>query len=97
MRQLYYTMHEFDDAKKEADAEIKDCLRDIGSFFPSVKIEIRMAWRKDLGFCEGCMIPTMIPEAELLCNGETIRKDLLDFIVLDVLALETKMIKPGRK
>ena len=94
MKQLYYAMHEFDDAKKEADAEIKDCLHDAGSFFPSVKIEIRMAWRKDTGFCEGCMVPTMIPEAELLCNGELIRKDLLDYIVLDILELEMKMMKP---
>ena len=92
MQKLYYPMCEFEAAKAEAEKEIADCLRDAGQFFPEAKIEVRIAWREDMGYTEGVMLPSMIPEADLLFNGELVKHDMLDFIILDLLALEMKIM-----
>lgn len=92
MDKLFYPRCEFEVAKVEAEKEIRDNLKDVDEYFPCVKVEVRMAWREDLGQVEGVIVPVMIPEAVLLLNGEPIRRDMLDFIIIDILALEMKIL-----
>lgn len=92
MDKLFYPSCEFEEAKAEAEKEIRDNLKDVDEYFPGIKVEVCMAWREDLGQVEGVMIPVMIPEAVLLLNGEQIRRDMLDLIILDILALEMKIL-----
>lgn len=93
MDKLFYPRCEFEAAKAEAAKEIRDNLWDIDTYFPDAKVEVRMAWREDIGQVEGVMIPVMIPEADLLFNGELVKHDMLDFIILDLLALEMKIMR----
>jgi len=93
MDKLFYPRCDFEAAKAEAEKEIRDSLWDIDNYFPDAKVEVRMAWREDMGQVEGVMIPVMIPEADLLFNGEPVKHDMLDFIILDLLALEMKIMR----
>ena len=93
MDKLFYPRCDFEAAKAEAEKEIRDNLWDIDTYFPDAKVEVRMAWREDIGQVEGVMIPVMIPEADLLFNGEPVKHDMLDFIILDLLALEMKIMR----
>ena len=93
MDKLFYPRCEFEAAKAEAEKEIGDNLWDIDAYFPDAKVEVRMAWREDMGEVEGVMLPVMIPEADLLFNGEPVKHDMLDFIILDLLALEMKIMR----
>lgn len=95
MEKLFYPRCEFEAAKAEAEKEIRDNLKDVDEYFPGAKVEVRMAWREDIGQVEGVMIPVMIPEAELLFDGKLVCCDLLDFIILDLLALEMKILMNG--
>ena len=87
---LWYKTDELRDAQQEAEKMVEELNAEIPTYING-DIKIRMAWREDelveLGVASRCHIP----EAELLINGEVARRELLDLIALDILALEMKI------
>lgn len=88
---LWYKTDELRDAQQEAERMVEELNAEIPAYITG-DIKIRMAWRGDelveLGVASRCYIP----EAELLINGEVARRELLDLIALDIIALELKAI-----
>ena len=88
---LWYKTDELRDAQQEAEKMVEELNAEIPTYING-DIKIRMAWREDelveLGVASRCHIP----EAELLINGEVARRELLDLIALDILALEMKAL-----
>lgn len=104
---LWYTTPDLDAAKKEARRLIEQYNKELPQFIRGGKVEIRMAWRKEILTREPpCWFsvardgnpfrPIYIPEAELLFNGEVVKKDLLDLILIDINHLELKAILRAR-
>lgn len=84
---LWYKRDELADAQQEAQKMVEELNAEMPAYING-DVKIRMAWREDelveLGVASRCHIP----EAEVLVNGEVTRRDLLDLIALDILALE---------
>lgn len=103
---LWYTLSELQEARKEVESLICFINSDIGVYFTG-NVEIRMAWREDTRSRESIplsewkaygesAIRVYIPEAELLINGELVRKDLLELICIDMLRLELNALANER-
>ena len=91
--QLFYRKKYFPQAQQEAQALIDQIVQEMPAYVSGGTIDIRMAWKEDGPHPDGVRIPVMIPEAELLFNGELVKKDLLDLILLDLYALQMAAIR----
>ena len=100
---LWYTKWELSDAKIEAQRLCDQINAEIPIYIRG-NVELRMAWREDIRSEEivpqnelrvygEIALKTFIPEAELLVNGEVAKRDLLDFLLLDLLCLQMKCLK----
>ena len=88
---LWYKADELAEAKQEAQKMVEELNAEMPAYING-DIKIRMAWREDDVVELGAVSRCHIPEAELLVNGEVARRELLDLIALDILALEMKAI-----
>lgn len=88
---LWYKTDELRDAQQEAERTVEELNTEIPAYING-DIKIRMAWREDELVELGVAIRCHIPEAELLINGEVARRELLDLIALDIIALELKAL-----
>lgn len=94
---LWYKAHELPAAREEAQKAVEQMNAEIPHYING-DVKIRMAWREDELVENDVAGRCYIPEAELLVNGETARRELLDFILLDLNALILKtMTKNWRK
>ena len=98
---LWYKKDELQEAQGEAQRTVEMLNQEIPIYIRG-DVKVRMAWREDeyadtrpdgTMECGRCFIP----EAEILVNGETARRDLLDLIAIDITALELKAIMNSRK
>lgn len=85
---LWYTKHELMDAEAEAQREVERMNAELPHYFKG-DVQLRMSWRTELGIEA---LATYIPEAELMVNGEPVKRDLLDFLLLDLLQLQMKAL-----
>jgi len=91
---LWYKRDELPEAKQEAQQDVERMNAEIPSYING-DVKIRMAWREEeYREHDRPLIPLRcyIPEAELLINGEVARRELLDFILLDLDALILKVM-----
>ena len=93
---LWYKRDELAEAQQEAQKMVEELNAEMPAYING-DIKIRMAWKEDELVDLGVVSRCHIPEAELLVNGEVARRDLLDLITLDILALEMKAISQSRK
>ena len=90
---LWYTSGEMPEARQEAEALAASLNAEIPIYING-DVKVRMAWRQESVIEHGCFpydgpcILTHIPEAELLINGDVVKRDLLELIALDIYALE---------
>ena len=87
---LWYTKLELMEAKAEAQREVERMNADLPHFIEG-DVKLRMAWRAEPGIGA---LTTYIPEAELVVNGEPVKRDLLDLLLLDLLHLQMKALLP---
>ena len=99
MMKLWYTESEIDEAKQEAQRAVDQMNAEL-PFYVRGDVKIRMAWKREMQGSTGALsdreaVVTYIPEAELLFDDVVIRRELLDFILLDMLKLEMKAMSRG--
>lgn len=88
---LWYKRDELPEAQQEAQHTVEMMNAEIPGYING-DVKIRMAWREDVLVENDVAGRCYIPEAELLVNGEVTRRELLDFIVLDLNALMLKAL-----
>lgn len=99
MMRLWYTESEIDEAKQEAQRAVDQMNAEL-PFYVRGDVKIRMAWKREMQGSTAALsdretVVTYIPEAELLFDDVVIRRELLDFILLDMLKLEMKAMSRG--
>ena len=93
---LWYQQKEIREARLEAQRLVDSLNKEIPTYING-DVKVRMAWVEDTltENATGVDIikPCFIPEAELLVNGEAVRKEHIDLVALDVYFLEMKALR----